>query len=109
MRINMNMQNPYEDLIKIIDIILEKIEFGNKKVVGLLITDFPATNGPVHPASRIKFFQRLKESGTIEDFEVMELGRMPHGFTLTRPNKQRLLEERKRLVNFDQQPTKLSS
>jgi len=28
---------------------------------------------------------------------------MPHGFTLTQPNKSKLLEERKRLVNFDQE------
>lgn len=103
----MNMQNPYEDLIKAIDIILRKIELADGKAVGLLITELPTSNGPEHPASRIKFFQRLKESGAIKDFSVMEMGRMPHGFILTQPNKQQLLEERRRLVNFDQsQPVK---
>ena len=32
----------------------------------------------------------------------MEVAGMPFGFTLTQPNKQRLIEERNRLINFDQ-------
>jgi len=36
----MTMQNPYEDLIKTIDIILRKMEFTDKKAVSLLITEF---------------------------------------------------------------------
>ena len=104
------MQNSYEDLIQIIDIILRKMELTDKKVVGLLITEFSTSGGPEHPANRIKFFQRLKESGAIKDFDVMELGKAPFGFTLTQPNKQRLIEERNQLINFDQvQPLKRSS
>lgn len=102
----MKMQNPYEDLIKAIDIILRKIEIDDAKTVGLLITDLP-TSGPEHPASRIKLFQRLKERGAIKDFSVMKMAGMPHGFILDQPNKSKLLDERQRLVNFDQpQPTK---
>jgi len=103
----MTMQNPYEDLIEIIDIILRKMELTDKKVVGLLIAEFSTSGGPEHPASRIKFFSRLKESGAIKDFSVMDMAGIPFGFTLTQPNKQRLIEERNRLISFDQpQPTK---
>ena len=79
----MNMQNPYEDLIKIIDIILRKMELTDKKVVGLLIAEFSTSGGPEHPTSRIKFFSQLKESGAIKDFSVMDMTGMPFGFTLT--------------------------
>ena len=99
------MQNPYEDLIKIIDIILRKMELTDKKAVGLLITEFSTSGGPEHPANRIKFFQRLKESGAVKDFNVMQMAGMPHGFILNQPNKQRLLEERQRLINLDQAQT----
>ncbi|MBI3335676.1 MAG: hypothetical protein HY001_04215 [Candidatus Portnoybacteria bacterium] len=105
----MNMQNPYEDLIKIIDIILRKMELADKKMIGLLITEFSTSGGPEHPAHRIKFFQRLKKASAIKDFSVMKMAGMPHGFILNQPNKQRLIEERNRLINFDQpQATKRS-
>ena len=105
----MNMQNPYKGLIEIIDIVLRKMELTDKKTVGLLITEFSTSGGPEHPANRVRFFRRLKESGAIKDFSVMEVAGMPLGFTLTQPNKQRLIEERNRLINFDQlQATKRS-
>jgi hypothetical protein len=101
----MNMQNPYEDLIQTIDVILRKIEPDDgKKTVGLLITDLP-TSGPEHPASRIRFLQRLKEHGAIKDFSVMNMAGTPYGFILNRPNRSKLLEERQLLVNFDQAQT----
>lgn len=97
----MTMQNPYEDLIKTIDIILREIELSDKKTVSLLTTNLPA-RGPEHPAGRIKFFERLKEHGAIKDFSVMNMAGMPYGLILNQPNKDKLLEERQRLVNFDQ-------
>ena len=103
----MNMQNPYEGLIKTIDVILRKAELEDGKTLAFLITELPLSDEPVSPASYIKFFQRLKESGAIKDFSVMEIGRRPHAFTLIQPNKGKLIEERRRLANFDQErPTK---
>ena len=88
----MNMQNPYEGLIKTIDVILRKAELEDGKTLAFLITELPLSDEPVSPASYIKFFQRLKESGAIKDFSVMEMGRRPHAFTLIQPNKGKLRE-----------------
>ena len=41
----MTIQNPYEDLIKIIEIILRKMELTDKKVVGLLTPNFSKGGG----------------------------------------------------------------
>src|SRR3989338_8725961 len=88
----MNMQNPYEGLIKTIDVILRKAELEDGKTLAFLITELPLSDEPVSPAIYIKFFQRLKESGAIKDFSVMEMGRRPHAFTLIQPNKGKLLK-----------------
>lgn len=114
----MNMENPHKNLIGVIDLILQKMEVEtDKKSFRIDLSDV-RTNSIEEGRELITFLDNLKKKGALYDFERFTVGEQPRSpissffyykFTV-RPNKEKLLEERSRLVNFDQpQPAKRSS
>lgn len=109
------MENPYKNLIGVIDLILQKIEVKiDKKSFMIDLSDVP-TKSIEEGRELIAFLDHLKKKGALYDFERFTIGQQPksplsslfyYKFTV-KPNKDKLLEERQRLVNFDQpQPAK---
>lgn len=99
MRINMKMKP--NDKIEIIDALLGKVNAAIETMGGLIysdsrkvILDFVSHIGL---EKHFEVLGELKKAGAIGDFESSD-----DCFYITKPSKQRLLEERKRLVNFDQ-------
>lgn len=93
------MQNPYEDLIKVIDLILRKIELDPTRRVYLFQGhDFPPLSMGIHELA--PFFENLKSRDAIKDFQ--NLPRYSLSFIINEPNKKLLLKERKRLSNFEE-------
>jgi len=102
----MNMQSPYNDSIQTIDAVLRQIELKPKSrnFIFQSFDDLPILKRG--PKELSVFLENLKTRGVIESYSIGP-GLI---FYITGPNKQRLIEERKRLVNFDQpQATKRSA
>ena len=111
------MENPYENLIKIIDLILQKMEIDpDAKSFRIDLQDVPS-DSIEEKRGQVAFLDNLKKRGALYDFERFTIGsskspKSPSSllfyYTFTvKPNKAKLIEERKRLANFDQErPTK---
>lgn len=113
----MNMENPHKNLIGVIDLILQKTEVEtDKKSFRIDLSDV-RTNSIEEKRELIIFLNNLKKKGALYDFERFTVGERPgspisslfyYKFTV-KPNKDKLLEERKRLINFDQPQLKRRS
>lgn len=104
----MTIENPYEDYIKIIDVILRKIEADpGAGVYTLKLEDFPHSYSIEQKQEQINFLSNLVKKRAIERIERYGL---PRGATtayfIHEPNRKLLLKERKRLVDFDKPSNK---
>ena len=108
----MTMQNPYENLIKVIDLILQKMEVETDvDSFKINLQDVPG-NSIEEKREQITFLDNLKKRGALYDFERFTIGPQKSPIDsifyfsfIVKPNKNKLLEERQRLVNFDQAQT----
>lgn len=104
------MENPHKNLIGVIDLILQKMEVETDKKNFMIDLSDVRTNNIEEGRELITFLDNLKKKGALYDFERFTIGEQPRSpisslfyykFTV-KPNKEKLLEERERLVNFDQ-------
>ena len=91
------MQNPYEDSIQTIDVVLRQIELNpkNRSFIFQSFDDIPILKRGPKELSR--FLENLKTRGAIESYSIGP-GLI---FYVTGPNKKLLLKERRGLMEFE--------
>ncbi len=108
----MNMQNPYKDLIKIIDFILQEMEINpsaNKyKIDSDLVPITSMLDGYRDLVQYVVNFKKKKLVGHVDIVDVPS--KTIDGESITRyeiyvvdPNKYALIQERQRLIDFDKE------
>lgn len=106
------MQNPYTDLIKIIDFILQEIEINPSADRYKIDEDLvPITNMLDGYRDTIRYVANLKKKKLVGHVDIVDipsktLDGVPitrHEFFIIDPNKFALIKERQRLVNFDKE------
>jgi hypothetical protein len=103
------MQNPYEDYIKIIDVILRKIEADPlAKIYKMEPGDFPDAHSTEQRREQINFLLKLVSKKAISKIneEGFSFARTPANTMIFahyvhEPNKKLLLKERRRLMEFE--------
>lgn len=113
------MQNPYEDYIKIIDVILRKVEANPQaKVYRMDTGDLPRSQSIEHNRELVNYLYKLAERKAITKIESnsMNLSTKPFGrvpvtlsYDIHEPNIKLLLKERRRLTDFEKTPAKESN
>lgn len=109
---SMNMQNPYTDLIKIIDFILQEIEINPQANRYQIDEDLvPITSVIDGYRDTVRYVANLKKKNLVGNVDIVEKpSKTLDGVPITRyeifvidPDKSALVKERQRLINFDKE------
>lgn len=110
------MTNPYENYIKLIDVILRKIEADPQaKVYRMDTADFPRSHSIEQNQEQVDFLHKLAKKQVVGKIESNKINiplkpfgqvRIALSYNIHEPNKKLLLKERKRLMEFDKGSSK---
>ena len=112
MKMNMNMENPYKDLIKIIDFILQEMEINPSANRYKIDSDLvPITSVLDGYRDLVQYVANLKKNKLVSHVEIIDKpSKTIDGVPITRyeiyvvdPNKHALIQERQRLMDFNKE------
>ena len=109
---NMNMQNPYKDLIKIIDFVLQEMEINPSANKYKIDSDLvPITSMLDGYRDLVQYVANFKKKKLVGHVDIVDIpSKTIDGEPITRyeiyvidPNKEALIKERQRLIDFDKE------
>lgn len=108
----MNMQNPYKDLIKVIDFVLQEMEINPSANRYKIDSDLvPITSMLDGYRDLVQYVANFKKKKLVGHVDIVEIpSKTIDGVPITRyeiyvidPNKEALIKERQRLIDFDKE------
>lgn len=108
----MNMQNPYKDLIKIIDFVLQEMEINPSANKYKIDSDLvPITSMLDGYRDLVQYVANFKKKKLVGHVDIVDIpSKTIDGEPITRyeiyvidPNKEALIKERQRLIDFDKE------